>query len=75
MTVDGLEFIPEQGIAQFELLTGRIAPKGVMKREIAERLAREDDAGVDGGRMTGVIGQSEDIVRIARAEWGGVDAI
>ncbi|KAI9744253.1 MAG: hypothetical protein M1818_002405 [Claussenomyces sp. TS43310] len=39
--VESMEFIPEQGIAQFELMTGRKAPRTRMRKEIADRMAFE----------------------------------
>jgi shikimate 5-dehydrogenase len=37
ITVDGLNVLVEQGIAQFEIFTGRPAPVHVMRRAIREQ--------------------------------------
>lgn len=37
IVVDGLDVLVEQGIAQFEILTGRPAPVHVMKRAVREQ--------------------------------------
>ncbi|RDW57112.1 hypothetical protein BP6252_13858 [Coleophoma cylindrospora] len=44
--VNGLEILPEQAIAQFELMTGRKAPKGRMRLEVQTRYQEQEKEGM-----------------------------
>ena len=47
VAVNGLEVLPEQGIAQFQLMTGRTAPRSVMRAAVLQHYRGEESQSVE----------------------------